>query len=98
MYTKVAYTKDTFEWKLTLDKPLPSLGENKETLYRWNVSSLCYMASRYSNNEPRDVLALLRQTLVRLDRTGDSASPSIVDLRRIIVERIAELETAVRRA
>jgi hypothetical protein len=53
------------------------------------------MASRLrsSNNEPRDVLAELRLTLGRLDRTGDITSPSLANLRRIIVKRIAELET-----
>jgi hypothetical protein len=48
--------------------------------------------------EPRDVLAQLRQTLWRLDRTGDLTSPSIADLRRIISKRIAELEVAAQEA
>ena len=44
--------------------------------------------------QPGHVLAQLRQTLWRLDRTGDLTSPSIADLRRIIANRIAELEVA----
>jgi hypothetical protein len=41
---------------------------------------------------PRDVLANLRLTLQRLDLTGDFTHPTIADLRRILLERIAELE------
>jgi hypothetical protein len=41
---------------------------------------------------PRDVLKNLRLALERLERTGDLQSPSIADLRRIITQRIAELE------
>lgn len=48
--------------------------------------------------QPRDVLAELRQTLWRLDRTGDFSSPSISGLRRIIAKRIAELEAAAQGA
>jgi len=42
----------------------------------------------------RDKLEQLRLTLERLDRTGDLTSPSVAALRRIILDRIAELEAA----
>jgi hypothetical protein len=42
----------------------------------------------------RDKLEQLRLTLERLDRTGDLTSPSVAGLRRIILDRIAELEAA----
>jgi hypothetical protein len=43
-----------------------------------------------------DLLMRLRLTLSRLDRTGDLKSPSIADLRRILLERILDLEAAER--
>jgi hypothetical protein len=72
------------------------VGGGEEALYHCAASLRIAMASRPrgSNNKPRDVLEELRQTLGRLDRTGDSASPSIAHLRRIIADRIAELEAA----
>ena len=42
----------------------------------------------------RNMLEQLRLTLERLDRAGDMTSPTILDLRRIILDRIAELEAA----
>jgi hypothetical protein len=42
----------------------------------------------------RDKLKQLRLTLERLDRTGDITSPSVAALRRITLDRIAELEKA----
>ena len=47
-----------------------------------------------TQSQPRDVLAELRLTLGRLNRTGDFSHPTIANLRRIIVQRIAELESA----
>jgi hypothetical protein len=49
-----------------------------------------------TQSQPRNVLATLRLTLQRLDRTGDFSSPSLADLRRILLERIAELEATER--
>ena len=49
-----------------------------------------------TQSQPRDVLATLRLTLQRLDRTGDFSSPSLADLRRILLKRIAELEATDR--
>ena len=42
----------------------------------------------------RDELEHLRLKLERLDRTGDLTSPSVAALRRIILDRIGEIETA----
>jgi hypothetical protein len=42
----------------------------------------------------RDTLQELRLKLERLERTGDLTSPSIADLKRIVLARIAELEAA----
>lgn len=44
----------------------------------------------------RNVLATLRLTLQRLERTGDFSSPTIAELRRVLLERIAELEVTER--
>jgi hypothetical protein len=43
---------------------------------------------------PRRTLTELRFTLGRLERTGDPNSPSIANLRRIVLAQIAELEAA----
>jgi hypothetical protein len=45
-----------------------------------------------TQTQPRNVLAELRCILARLDRTGDLSSPSIANLRFILLERINELE------
>jgi hypothetical protein len=44
---------------------------------------------------PRKTLVELRLTLQRLERTGDMKSPSIAGLKRIVMDRITELEAAV---
>ena len=49
-----------------------------------------------TQTQPRNVLAELRLTLGRLNRTGDFSHPTIANLRRILVQRIAELESAER--
>ncbi len=40
-------------------------------------------------------LVELRAKLQRLEQTGDSSSPTIANLKRIVSKRIAEVETAV---
>jgi len=45
-----------------------------------------------TQSQPGNVLTTLRLTLERLEQTGDFSSPSIVDLRRILLERVRELE------
>ena len=39
-----------------------------------------------------DAVAELRAKLQRLEETGDPASPTIADLKRIVLQRIAEIE------
>jgi hypothetical protein len=41
-----------------------------------------------------DPLVELRAKLQRLEQTGDRISPTIADLKRIVSQRISELETA----